>query len=117
MRVNGWDFIDHMIDDCNDILDALNSTADYKSFKENRLVHKAVTYSLLDLGELMKTFSENERNIHPNIPWKRIIGFRDRAAHGYHNLDLEIIWEITQALVHPMLDALKQYKEEIESIK
>ena len=115
MRLEGWDFNDHMIADCVDILEALNSTPDYTAFKENRLVHKAVTYSLLNLGELMKTFSENERNNHPDIPWRRIIGFRDRAAHGYHNLDLEIIWELSQTLISPMLDILNQQKAEMES--
>ena len=115
MRLEGWDFNDHMIADCTDILEALKSTPDYASFKENRVVHKAVTYSLLNLGELMKTFSESERNNHPDIPWKRIIGFRDKVAHGYHNLDLEIIWEMAQALISPMLDILIQQKADMES--
>jgi len=115
MRASGWDFIDHMIDDCNDILSAIKETPDLPSFIENRIINKSVTYSLLNLGELMKSFSESDIDLHPDIPWKRIIGFRDRAAHGYHSLNKDIIWEISQTLISPMLDILNQQKAEMES--
>ena len=115
MRLEGWDFIDHMIEDCYDIIDALKATPDKQSFLSNRIIQKSVTYSLLNLGELMKSFSESERNAYPRIPWKRIIGFRDRAAHGYHTLNLNIVWELSQTLISPMLDVLKKQKAEMES--
>ena len=110
MKLEGWDFNDHMIEDCTDILDALKITPDFSSFITNRIIHKSVTYSLLNLGELMKTFSEKDREACPNIPWKRIIGFRDRAAHGYHSLNIDIIWDISQNHIKPLLDILNQQK-------
>ena len=110
MKLSGWAFVDYMIEDCTDILEAIKSTPDKSSFVSNRIIHKSVTYSLLNLGELMKTFSDKEKSACPEIPWKNIIGFRDRAAHGYHTLDLDIIWEIAQEHIGPVLAALKQQK-------
>jgi len=115
MKLEGWDFIDHMIEDCSDIIDALRTTPDKQSFIDNRIIQKAVTYSILNLGELMKSFSESERNAYPEIPWRSIIGFRDRAAHGYHTLNLNIVWEIAQDIIAPLLEILNQLKAEMES--
>ena len=110
MKASGWDFIDHMIEDCEDILTAQKETPDKTAFITNRIIHKSVTYSLLNLGELMKSFNDAERESFPQIPWKRIIGFRDRTAHGYHSLNLDIVWEITQTLISPLLEVLKEQK-------
>jgi uncharacterized protein with HEPN domain len=30
-----------------------------------------------------------------DIPWKNIIGLRNRTAHGYHLLDDSTVWEIS----------------------
>ncbi|MGI8425178.1 MAG: HepT-like ribonuclease domain-containing protein [Actinomycetota bacterium] len=31
-----------------------------------------------------------------DIPWRRISGTRDRLAHGYYNVDLNIVWDILE---------------------
>ena len=33
---------------------------------------------------------------HPEVPWARIAGLRNRIVHDYFGLDLEIIWQILQ---------------------
>ncbi|MBC8099621.1 MAG: DUF86 domain-containing protein [Armatimonadetes bacterium] len=30
----------------------------------------------------------------PQIPWQQIRGFRNRIAHDYMNIDLELVWRI-----------------------
>ena len=86
--------MEHMIEDCADIIDALKLINSVDEFKQNRIIHKAVIYSLLNLGELCKTLSESEKEMYPQIPWNRIIGFRNRSSHDYHHLDLDIVYEI-----------------------
>ena len=43
---------------------------------------------------------------HPNFPWHAMRGLRNRVAHGYFNLDIEIIWETTQTTLPELLDEL-----------
>jgi uncharacterized protein with HEPN domain len=31
---------------------------------------------------------------HPGIPWRGIIGTRDRLIHGYDAVDYDILWNI-----------------------
>ena len=109
MRLKGWDFLEHMIEDCEDILAAVQNI-DEDKFIQHRNTHKAVLYSLLNLGELMKTFTEADKQERPAIPWKHIIGFRNRASHGYHELNLNIVWDIATNHIAHLLNELQQQK-------
>ena len=109
MKHSEWDYLEHMIEDCTDINNALKMVASIDDFKQNRIIHKSVIYSLLNLGELCKTLSESEKNMYPEIPWNRIIGFRNRSSHGYHHLDLDIVYEIATKYIPCLHDALQKH--------
>ena len=94
MKYSGWDYLEHMIEDCDDINAALKMVSSVAEFSNNRIIHKSVIYSLLNLGELCKNLSESDKKTYPHIPWSSIIGFRNRSSHGYHLLDLDIVYEI-----------------------
>ena len=42
-------------------------------------------------GEAAGRVSEQFRERHPAIPWARMVGMRNRVAHGYDAVDLDII--------------------------
>jgi uncharacterized protein with HEPN domain len=46
------------------------------------------------LGEAAKNVSEPTRALAPQIPWRPIAGTRDRIAHGYFEVNLDIVWQI-----------------------
>ena len=108
MKHNGWAYIEHMIEDCMDIANAIKTINSVDEFKQNRIVHKAVIYSILNLGELCKALSESDKEMHPQVPWNRIIGFRNRSSHGYHHLDLDIVYEIATMYIPIVYEALQQ---------
>lgn len=56
----------------------------------------AVLQQIIVLGEAAKRLSAEFRARHDQIPWSSIAGLRDRCVHGYDQVDLEIIWQVTQ---------------------
>ncbi|MBQ3423997.1 MAG: DUF86 domain-containing protein [Clostridia bacterium] len=48
---------------------------------EDRMCQKAIVMSLVNLGELSKSFTESYLLSMPEIPWKAIRGFRNIAVH------------------------------------
>lgn len=56
----------------------------------------AVLWRLYTLADSTLQLSEELRARHPAIPWTRIRGFRNIAAHGYQELLLELTWEIVE---------------------
>ena len=41
------------------------------------------------------------------IPWQDIIGTRNRLAHGYFQISLEVVWDIVQKDISQLIDLLK----------
>jgi uncharacterized protein with HEPN domain len=48
------------------------------------------------MGEAAKRLSEQTRQHAPNIPWRRIAGFRDILIHEYERIDVNEVWQIIE---------------------
>lgn len=43
----------------------------------------------------------------PDIPWRAIVGMRKHIAHGYFELDAEVVFETVKADIPPLLDVIR----------
>lgn len=59
----------------------------------DRMCQKAIVMSLINIGELSKSFTEQYLASMPEIPWKAIRGFRNIAAHQYGSIDFEDVYK------------------------
>ena len=51
------------------------------------------------IGEAARGISEEFRDSHPDLPWNKMVGMRDRLIHGYFDVNLDVVWEtVTQDL-------------------
>ena len=48
------------------------------------------------IAESTQRLSNDLKNRHPEIPWTRIAGFRNRIVHAYMDVDPELIWSVIQ---------------------
>ena len=64
-----------------------------EQFRQNEMLMRAVSMTVINIGELVKSLSEGTRLSNPQIPWKAIAGFRDIAAHKYQTLRMEDVYE------------------------
>ena len=55
--------------------------------------------SLLNIGELANKLPNEFTDEHSEIPWRSMIGMRNFAAHGYHIMNLEIVWDTAQTSI------------------
>lgn len=53
----------------------------------------AIIRELEIIGEAVNMLSENFQNKHQHIPWKDMIGMRNRLIHAYFDINLDIVWE------------------------
>jgi uncharacterized protein with HEPN domain len=60
--------------------------------------------SLEIIGEASRNISDDLKTAHPEIPWRQMIGMRNKLVHHYFGVD----WEIVN-------DALKNELPEIKS--
>lgn len=52
----------------------------------------------------------------PEIPWQQVFGLRNRIAHGYFDLDAEIIGEVIKNDLQPLLDATNYFIAKLSEI-
>ncbi len=61
-------------------------------FLNNEMMQRAVSMTVINIGELVKTITDETRLEYQNIPWKAIAGMRDIAAHKYQTLRMEDVY-------------------------
>jgi len=88
------DILQHMLDDALVATRFAINLSGADDLATNRLYRKAIVMSILNIGELAKQLPIDFKLTHSEMPWKKISGMRDIAAHGYHVMDNDIIWNV-----------------------
>jgi len=72
----------------------------------------SIAMPILQIGELSKALTEEMRQAHPDIPWRRIIGMRDIAAHHYESWDYDTAWDASRNDVPALAGKVRLILEE-----
>ena len=59
---------------------------------------------ILQIGEYVSRLSDEFKESHDNIPWRKIKGMRNFAAHQYEHIEFEVLW-------HTITEELPELKE------
>jgi uncharacterized protein with HEPN domain len=102
--------------DClSDIREAIHRiltyTADltYQQFMEDVKTQDAVVRNLEIIGEAAKNhLSPNLRKSHSNVPWKELMGMRDKMIHHYFGINYEIVWTIAKDELADLLPRIEK---------
>jgi uncharacterized protein with HEPN domain len=66
---------------------------------EDRMLLFALVRAIEVLGEAASRMSEEMRATHTGIPWRAIIGMRNRLIHAYFEINTETAWQtVTQEI-------------------
>ncbi len=66
-------------------------------------------FRLLEVvGEAASAIPGDFRTAHPEIPWRAIIGMRNRLIHAYHDIDADIVWETVTHNLTPLISAIER---------
>lgn len=74
----------------------------------DEMLAMATVHSIEIIGEAVKTISAELRQRYPEVPWNAISGTRNRLAHGYIDVDLDIIWSIVTKDLPPLIKGLQR---------
>ena len=59
-------------------------------------LRRSFVRSLEVIGEATKNLSQDLKNEHPEIEWRKIIGMRDKLIHYYFGVDWDIVWDVVK---------------------
>ncbi len=81
------------------ILDAIEKIENYiggmslEEFLKDSLKQDGVIRELEIIGEAAKKLSQDFKDKTSNIPWRKIMGMRDKLIHDYFDVDKEAVWK------------------------
>ena len=81
---------------------------DQDSFVADSLTYDATLRNLTLIGEAATHVPDDVRDAHPEIPWRAIIGARNRIMHGYLGIDNHTVWTMIEDAMPTLLPALRR---------
>ena len=85
--------LDEWNKDISDVNDLLSSPGGMKTLAADCMLIEAI-------GEGIKRIDERTNGQllvnRPEIPWKAVKGMRDHIAHGYFDINTELVWDVVK---------------------
>jgi uncharacterized protein with HEPN domain len=102
------DYVDHMRQAASDALVFVEGMCK-EEFLDDKRTQQAVIMSLIIIGEaatkIMDRYAEYTTQ-NTQVPWRSMRGMRNRIAHGYFDINLEVVWDTVQAALPELLKVL-----------
>ena len=80
---------------------------DMETFVANRRTYDATLRNIQLIGEAASHVPEHVREAHPSIPWRAMIGTRNRLAHAYLHISDAILWSVIQDAIPDLVPQLR----------
>ena len=66
------------------------------TFAEQELAQTAVIRWIEIIGEAARGLTEELRQAHPEVPWRRMVAMRNVLIHGYFDIDVDLVWSVAE---------------------
>jgi uncharacterized protein with HEPN domain len=108
------DYLDHMLEAAQQACSYTEGLSK-EDFMADKRTQQAVILNLVIIGEaatkLLKDYS-TFLDQHTDVPWRNMKGMRNRIAHGYFDIDLDVVWETVQTALPQLLERLPAIRED-----
>lgn len=87
-----------------------------QSLEHSQLLVSAVIREFEILGEAAGQISKKTQSKYSDLPWKQLIGMRNRLIHAYFDIDDNIIWATIKEHLPSLKDSLGQIVNDWDQI-
>ncbi len=79
----------------------------FEDFLKDDMLRSAVERNLEIIGEAARRTSEELKQEHPEIPWRKIIAQRNVLIHEYDDIDYKEIWEVATFHISRLIELIR----------
>lgn len=106
MPKSEWLRLRHMLEAAEEAV-AFTAQRQRDELESDRMLSLALVKLIETIGEAASNIPLTTQQFYSQIPWQDIIGMRHRLVHGYDEIDLDIVWEVIQKDLPPLIEHLK----------
>ena len=113
-KLRALEYLEHILEAIKNI-DEYTADMTEVSFLEDRRTQDAVIRNLEIMGEACNNivkYHSDFASYHQKIPWGFAYEMRNVLAHGYHKVDLEIVWKTIEKDLPPLAEHIVSIKKE-----
>jgi uncharacterized protein with HEPN domain len=106
------DYLQHIREAAQDAC-AFTQDLTEERFLADKRTQRAVVMSLMMVGEAASKVVDQFPDFaqqHPEVPWRSMRGMRNRIAHGYFDINLQVVWETVRTALPELLAHLPKPK-------
>jgi uncharacterized protein with HEPN domain len=77
-----------------------------EDFLADTRTQQAVIMNLMIMGEIVTKLLQDHAAFlvtHNQVPWRSMKGMRNRIAHGYFDINLDVVWDTVQTALPELL--------------
>ena len=89
-------YLKHILDSIGKIEGYMGGVEKQDFLDEPGMVNDSVVRQLEIIGEASRNISENFRDSHQEVPWRSIIGMRNKITHEYMQVDYVEVWNVVK---------------------
>ena len=107
------DYLDHMRQAASDACGFVEGM-DKSDFMQDKRTQQAVVMSLIVIGEAATKVMDADPGFvqaNAHILWRAMRGMRNRIAHGYFDINLDLVWDTVQTALPTLLEQLRGLTE------
>ena len=88
------------------IRDHLAGAGEELADKDAALLHDALLFQFVVIGEAVKHLTTDTRESAPEIPWADVAGLRDLIAHEYFRIEIDRVLAVVERDLPPLEQAI-----------
>ncbi|HSI58690.1 MAG TPA: DUF86 domain-containing protein [Ideonella sp.] len=112
------DYLEHILEAAQQAVQYVEALAK-DEFLADRRTQQAVVLNLVIVGEAATQLIKDHQAFldrFPEIPWASMKGMRNRLAHGYFDINLDVVWDTVQTALPPLIARLPALLQEARQI-
>lgn len=106
------DYLEH-IEEAAQLATSYVVGMDKSAFFQDKRTQQAVIYNIMIIGEAASQIINEHPDFvesTPEIPWREMRGIRNRMAHGYFELNMDIIWNTVATYLDDLIRKISDIK-------
>jgi uncharacterized protein with HEPN domain len=107
------DYLDHMLEAIGLIRNYVDGFSK-EDFQADKRTQQAVILNIVVIGEAATRLADEYPDFvarYPDVQWKSMRGMRNRMAHGYFDINLDIVWDTIQQSI-PILERQRHIRQQ-----
>ena len=102
--------LQHMLDNAREAV-AMIEGKGRSDLRRERMLELSLIRLIAVVGEAAARVTDEGQAKYPSIPWRQVVGMRNRLIHGYDQVDLHILWDTIEEDLPPLITELEKILE------